>query len=50
MSEAHATLTDKDKRERYAKLMKEGGETPEQQHEIVNVVKRPSSSRRRRSA
>jgi hypothetical protein len=38
MSEAHATLTDKEKRERYSKLMKEGGETPEQQQEIVNVV------------
>ena len=38
MSEAHATLTDKDKRERYARLMKEGGETPEQQEQIANVV------------
>ncbi len=38
MSEAHATLTDEDKRKRYLRLMKEGGETPEQQEEIVNVV------------
>jgi hypothetical protein len=38
MSEAHATLTDDEKRTRYLRLMKEGGETPEQQEEIANVV------------
>jgi tetratricopeptide (TPR) repeat protein len=38
MSEAHQTLTDKDKRARYLTLMKEGGETPEAQQEIQNVV------------
>jgi len=38
MSEAHATLTDEDKRTTYLRLMKEGGETPEQQQEIANVV------------
>jgi tetratricopeptide (TPR) repeat protein len=38
MSEAHQTLTDEEKRKRYQRLMKEGGETPEQQQEIVNVV------------
>jgi tetratricopeptide (TPR) repeat protein len=38
MSEAHQTLTDEEKRRRYQRLMKEGGETPEQQQEIANVV------------
>jgi tetratricopeptide (TPR) repeat protein len=38
MSEAHQTLTDGEKRKRYLTLMKEGGETPEQQEEIQNVV------------
>jgi tetratricopeptide (TPR) repeat protein len=38
MSEAHQTLTDAEKRKRYLTLMKEGGETPEQQEEIQNVV------------
>ena len=38
MSEAHQTLTDTDKRLRYQQLMKEGGETPEQQQEIANVL------------
>ena len=38
ISEAHATLSDPEKRERYARLMKEGGETPEQQEEIAAVV------------
>jgi tetratricopeptide (TPR) repeat protein len=38
MSEAHQTLTDEDKRKRYLRLMKEGGETPEQQQEIANVL------------
>ena len=38
MSEAHQTLTDPDKRKRYLTLMKEGGETPEQQQEIQNVL------------
>ena len=38
MSEAHQTLTDPDKRKRYLTLMKEGGETPEAQQEIQNVV------------
>jgi tetratricopeptide (TPR) repeat protein len=38
MSEAHQTLTDGDKRQRYLTLMKEGGETPEAQQEIQNVV------------
>ena len=38
MSEAHQTLTDDDKRSRYSRLMKEGGETPEQQQEIANVL------------
>jgi tetratricopeptide (TPR) repeat protein len=38
MSEAHQTLTDTDKRARYLTLMKEGGETPEAQQEIQNVV------------
>jgi len=38
MSEAQQTLTDDEKRQRYLRLMKEGGETPEQQQEIANVV------------
>jgi len=38
MSEAHQTLVDEEKRKRYLRLMKEGGETPEQQQEIANVV------------
>ncbi len=38
MSEAHQTLIDEEKRKRYLRLMKEGGETPEQQQEIANVV------------
>ena len=38
MSEAHQTLTDAEKRKRYLTLMKEGGETPEAQQEIQNVV------------
>lgn len=38
MSEAHQTLTDDEKRRRYLRLMKEGGETPEQQQEIANVL------------
>lgn len=38
MSEAHQTLTDGEKRKRYLTLMKEGGETPEAQQEIQNVV------------
>lgn len=38
MSEAHQTLIDDEKRKRYLRLMKEGGETPEQQQEIANVV------------
>jgi tetratricopeptide (TPR) repeat protein len=38
MSEAHQTLTDEEKRTRYLRLMKEGGETPEQQQEIANVL------------
>ncbi len=38
MSEAHQTLTDESKRSRYKQLMKEGGETPEQQQEIANVL------------
>lgn len=38
MSEAQQTLTDEEKRKRYLRLMKEGGETPEQQQEIANVV------------
>lgn len=38
LSEAHQTLTDADTRARYARLMEEGGETPEQQQEIANVV------------
>jgi curved DNA-binding protein CbpA len=38
MSEAHQTLADDEKRKRYLRLMKEGGETPEQQQEIANVV------------
>ena len=38
LSEAHKTLTDPAQRKRYMKLMKEGGETPEQQQEIANVV------------
>ncbi|HSQ67355.1 MAG TPA: DnaJ domain-containing protein [Polyangiaceae bacterium] len=38
LSEAHQTLTDPETRTRYARLMKEGGDTPEQQQEIANVV------------
>jgi DnaJ domain len=38
MSEAHQTLTDEEKRKRYLRLMREGGETPEQQQEIANVL------------
>jgi tetratricopeptide (TPR) repeat protein len=38
LSEAFQTLSDPDTRTRYARLMKEGGETPEQQQEIANVV------------
>ena len=38
MSEAHQTLTDAEKRKRYLTLMKEGGETPEAQQEIQNVI------------
>ena len=38
MSEAHQTLIDEEKRKRYLRLMKEGGETPEQQQEIANVL------------
>jgi len=38
LSEAHQTLSDPETRTRYARLMKEGGDTPEQQQEIANVV------------
>ena len=38
LSEAHQTLSDPEARTRYARLMKEGGDTPEQQQEITNVV------------
>jgi tetratricopeptide (TPR) repeat protein len=38
MSEAHATLSDGDKRAKYMKLMTEGGATPEAQDKIAAVV------------
>ena len=38
MSEAHQTLTDEDKRDALSTLMKEGGETPEQQKRSPNVL------------
>jgi curved DNA-binding protein CbpA len=38
MSEAHQTLTDREKRERYMLLLREGGATPESQAEIAAVI------------
>jgi curved DNA-binding protein CbpA len=38
MSEAHQTLTDTQRRQRYLTLLREGGATPESQAEIVAVI------------
>jgi Tfp pilus assembly protein PilF len=38
MGEAHVTLTDPVRREKYMKLVSEGGATPEAQHKIALVV------------
>jgi curved DNA-binding protein CbpA len=38
LSEAHQTLTDKEKRARYMNLLKDGGATPEAQDQIVKVI------------
>jgi curved DNA-binding protein CbpA len=38
LSEAHQTLTDKEKRARYMTLLRDGGATPEAQDQIVRVI------------
>ncbi len=38
LSEAHQTLTDKERRARYMNLLREGGATPESQDQIVRVI------------